>query len=64
MYYIKKDCYIFVNFCSHWWLGPCHVGDGLGWFLLFMLLNVGDSLGLLHLCLHMLMWRHDINTYR
>ena len=23
-----------------------------------MLLHVGDSLGLLHLCLHMLMWRH------
>ena len=50
---------LFVNFCSHWWLRRCHVGGSLGWFLLFMLLHVGNSLGLLHLCLHMLMWRHD-----
>ena len=38
---------------SHWWLGPCRVGDGLGcdglgWFFLVMPLHVGDSLGLFH----------------
>ena len=52
------------NCCSHWWLGPCHVGNGLGWFLLFMLFHVGLGLLhsclhiMLHLCLHINMWRH------